>query len=56
MKYVSATDIGLMREENQDMVRYICEKYPFTIEEEKQILPGLMEADGFYYAKLRRNK
>ena len=44
------------KKENQDMVRYICEKYPFTIEEEKQILPGLMEADGFYYAKLRRNK
>ena len=44
------------KKENQDMARYICEKYPFTIEEEKQILPGLMEADGFYYAKLRRNK
>lgn len=42
------------KKENQDMVRYICEKYPFTLEEEKQILPGLMQADGFYYARLRR--
>ena len=40
--------------ENQDMVRYICEKYPFQLEEDKQILPGLMQADGFYYARLRR--
>lgn len=44
------------KKENQDMVRYICEKYPFTIEEEKQILPGVMQADGFYYAKLCRAK
>ena len=42
------------KKENQDMARYICEKYPFMIEEERQILPGLMQADGFYYAKLRR--
>ncbi len=40
--------------ENQDMARYICEKYPFRLEAEKQILPGLMQADGFYYARLRR--
>lgn len=42
------------RKENQDMVKYICEKYPFILEEEKQILPGIMQADGFYYGKLRR--
>ena len=42
------------RKENQDMVQYICEKYPFVLEEEKQILPGIMKADGFYYARLRR--
>ena len=42
------------KKENQDMARYICEKYPFMIEEERQILPGLMQAGGFYYAKLRR--
>lgn len=42
------------REENQDMSRFICEKYPFVLEEEKQILPGFAEADGFYFARLRR--
>lgn len=42
------------KQENEEMVRYICEKYPFTLEGEKQILPGFMQADGFYYAKLRR--
>lgn len=42
------------RKENQDMVRWICENLPFDLEEEKQILPGFMQADGFYYARLRR--
>ncbi|MBR4082896.1 MAG: 16S rRNA (cytosine(967)-C(5))-methyltransferase RsmB [Lachnospiraceae bacterium] len=42
------------RRENQDMSRFICENYPFVLEEEKQILPGFMEADGFYFARLRR--
>ncbi len=40
--------------ENQDMVAWICEKFPFVKEEEKQILPGFTKADGFYYARLRR--
>ncbi len=43
------------RAENQDRVKWICENLPFTLEEEKQILPGFVEADGFYYARLRRN-
>lgn len=42
------------RAENQDRVRWICEKLPFTLEEERQILPGFLAADGFYYARLRR--
>lgn len=42
--------------ENEDMSKWICENYPFVLEEEKQILPGLTDADGFYYARLRRNK
>ena len=42
------------RKENQDMSRFICENYPFVLEEEEQILPGFAEADGFYYARLRR--
>ncbi len=43
------------KKENQEMCRFICENYSFTLEEEKQILPGFMQADGFYYARLRRN-
>ena len=43
------------RAENQDRVQWICENFPFTLEEDKQILPGIMEADGFYFARLRRN-
>lgn len=42
------------RKENQDMSRFICENYPFVLEAEEQILPGFAEADGFYYARLRR--
>lgn len=42
------------KKENQDMSRFICENYPFVLEEEKQILPGFMEADGFYFARMRR--
>ena len=42
------------KKENQDMSRFICENFPFVLEEEKQILPGFMEGDGFYFARLRR--
>lgn len=42
------------KEENENMSKWICENYPFVIEEERQILPGFMEADGFFYARLRR--
>ncbi len=42
--------------ENENMCKWICENYPFVLEEEKQILPGLTDADGFYYARLRRSK
>ncbi len=44
------------KEENEDMSRWICENYPFVLEEERQILPGITEADGFYYARLRRKE
>lgn len=40
--------------ENEDMVKYICDNYPFTVEEQRQILPGFAQADGFFYARLRR--
>ena len=42
------------RAENQDMVAWICENFPFVLKEENQILPGVSEADGFYYARLCR--
>lgn len=44
----------IRKEENTCMSRWICEKFPFVLEEEKQILPGFEEGDGFYYARLRR--
>lgn len=42
------------RGENEDMVRWICENLPFELEESKQLLPGVMECDGFFFARLRR--
>lgn len=42
------------RGENEDMVQWICENLPFEAEESRQLLPGLMECDGFFYARLRR--
>lgn len=44
------------KKENEDMSKWICENYPFVLEEERQILPGITEADGFYYARLRRKE
>ena len=41
-------------EENEDTVRWIAEHFPFEMEEERQFMPGEDEADGFYYARLRR--
>ena len=40
--------------ENERMVEWIVEQYPFEVEVQKQIMPGFMKADGFFYAKLRR--
>ena len=42
------------KKENQEMVKWICESFPFVLEEARQLLPGFEEADGFYYARLRR--
>lgn len=41
-------------EENEEAVRWIVEHFPFEMEEERQFMPGEDEADGFYYARLRR--
>lgn len=42
------------KKENEEMCQWICDTFPFVLEEQKQILPGFMEADGFFYARLRR--
>lgn len=41
-------------EENSQMAAWICEHFPFVLEEERQLLPGTDETDGFYFARLRR--
>lgn len=43
------------REENEEMCRWICEEFPFTEEESRQLFPGEDDCDGFFYARLRRN-
>ncbi|MDE6017008.1 MAG: 16S rRNA (cytosine(967)-C(5))-methyltransferase RsmB [Acetatifactor sp.] len=40
--------------ENENMVRWILEQFPFELEEQRQFIPGEDETDGFYYARLRR--
>lgn len=42
------------RGENEDMVKWIVENFPFEQEDSVQILPGITESDGFFYARLRR--
>ena len=43
-------------DENENMVKWILENYPFTLEVQEQILPGFTMADGFFYARLKRNE
>lgn len=40
--------------ENEQMVQWITENFPFESECSKQLLPGFMKCDGFFYSKLRR--
>lgn len=42
------------KEENEDNRDWFLANYPFTLEEEKLLLPGIDATDGFYMAKLRR--
>ena len=44
------------KKENEEMSRWICENFPFVLEEERQLLPGVTQSDGFYYARLRRKE
>ena len=40
--------------ENEEMAAWITAQFPFEEEMHRQIFPGEMEADGFFYARLRR--
>lgn len=42
------------RRENQEVCGWICENFPFVLEESRQLLPEQARMDGFYYARLRR--
>ncbi len=44
------------REENEEMCRWICESFPFTMEESRQLFPGEDDCDGFFYARLKRKR
>lgn len=43
------------RRENEEACRFICENFPFTLEESRQLLPRETHMDGFFYARLRRS-
>jgi 16S rRNA (cytosine967-C5)-methyltransferase len=42
------------KEENEDNRDWLLANYPFVLEEERLILPGIEESDGFYMARFRR--
>lgn len=44
------------RRENEEACSFICENFPFTLEESRQLLPQEAHMDGFFYARLRRER
>ncbi|MDE5892159.1 MAG: class I SAM-dependent methyltransferase, partial [Acetatifactor sp.] len=44
------------KRENEEACSYICENFPFTLEESRQLLPQEAHMDGFFYARLRRRE
>lgn len=42
------------RRENQENCDWICENFPFVLEESQQLLPRQAHMDGFFYARFRR--
>lgn len=44
------------RRENEEACSWICENFPFVLEESRQLLPRQAHMDGFFYAKLRRTE
>ena len=43
-------------EENEEMVAWIAETFPFILEESRQLIPGEDDCDGFFFARLRRKQ
>lgn len=46
----------ISKEENEENRDYIIKELSFTLEEEKQLLPGIEPSDGFYMARFTRKK
>ncbi len=42
------------RGENEEMVKWIVENFPFEQEASNQILPGIVVSDGFFYSRPKR--
>lgn len=42
--------------ENEEMVEWICSKFSFTKESMTQLLPGVHDTDGFFFARLRKSE
>ena len=46
----------ITREENQENAEWFAAHFPFTLQEERSMLPGIQESDGFYMARFIRNE
>ena len=46
----------ITREENQENAEWFAAHFPFTLQEERSMLPGIQESDGFYMARFVRNE
>lgn len=44
------------KKENEEMVQWICQNYPFAVESMVQLFPGEEGSDGFFFAKLKKKK
>lgn len=42
------------KQENEDMVDWICTNFPYEAEESRQLFPGIDHCDGFFFARLRK--
>lgn len=42
--------------ENEEMAEWICREFSFVQETAVQLLPGIQDTDGFFYARLRKGR